>query len=64
MDLAGPVPRIVETRDAALTGSVPAEADAKVAVDEASLELTLSGRTAFVWGDNSHRTAGKKDKPL
>ncbi len=63
MDLADPVPRIVETRDTALTGSVLAETSAKVAVDEASLELALQEEPPS-FGGNSHRTAGKKDKPL
>jgi hypothetical protein len=59
-----PAPRIVETRNADTHGPVPAFADANDAVGKTSLKLALSGRTAFVWGESSHRTAGKKDKPL
>jgi hypothetical protein len=58
-----PIPRIVETRKTDAHGPVPARAGANDAVGKTSLKLSLSGRTAFVWG-LLHRTAGKKDKPL
>jgi hypothetical protein len=59
-----PTPRIVETRNIGTYGPVPARAGANDAVGNASLRPWPLGKTAFDWGENSHRTAGKKDKPL